>query len=196
MRGSDCVAVILCEIVGRHEDAIVHYAAGLRLEPGHVGITRRLLRAMGRLGIGSQPAMLTPDVPLHFGRGEAGVASLRDGWALPENGGVWSLGCEASVVVGLPYGDARLRRLSCELGVRLDAAGIQRVEIYAGGQQVGIWTFDAMNANGARCIDLPSSFVASGSVRLRILCERPCSMPGDPRFVKFYRRSMTLNDLH
>ena len=92
----------LCDIVRRHEAAIEHYAAGLRLEPGHIGIARRLLRVMDRLGIGSPPATLAPDAPLQFGRGQAGVASLRDGWAPPDEGGVWSLGPEASLILNVP----------------------------------------------------------------------------------------------
>jgi hypothetical protein len=165
----------LCQMAYRLEEAARHYSTGLRLEPGHAGLARRLLQIMDRTAFSAPAPVLEPSSTLSFCRGEAGAAGLKEGWWEAEPGGVWSAKHECTLALALRRTDASVRSLKFDLGAKLDRLGSQRVRVFVEGRELAIWVFDLQSRRGNRRIELPSSYCDKTSLTIRFYIEQPVS---------------------
>lgn len=159
--------------IGRERQALEHYAAGVRLAPGHVGLARKLARTTARLGLSDFSEIHTDGRPLSFAAEGDGGRLLAENWYPGDDRGVWMRGHAASIAFRLPSHHNTALRLRFQTRCFGTDSRELRVRIFANGHEVGLWSFRADIADQERIITLPPEIVAERAIQMQFFADCP-----------------------
>ena len=164
--------------LGRQEDALRLYVAGLRDAPGHAGLARRVTAMLSHSALAAVPTTVDASEPVDFGLERAGRSMLVGSWNREiDQNAVWLEGYAGALRFRLAPALSSMGR-NVALRFRARAFGGQeRVEarIFANGREIGLWGFGPDTADDARTLTLDAATAAAPAIELSFHVNRTVS---------------------